>query len=120
MNVLNEIKTIGVKLSVDDFGTGYSSLSYLRNIPLDTIKIDKSFIDDIVTHTDHAPIVASIITLAKNLNLKVVAEGVETLEQVKYLSLRECDEIQGYYFSSPVNQVNFERMLTAQCKKNNS
>jgi len=117
MNVLNEIKSIGVKLAVDDFGTGYSSLSYLKNLPLDTLKIDKSFIDDIVTHTDRAPIVASIITLAKNLNLKVVAEGVETLEQVKYLTARNCDEIQGYYYSSPVSQADFERLLITQTQQ---
>jgi len=111
MKILHGIKSIGVHLSVDDFGTGYSSLAYLKNLPLDTLKIDKSFTDDIINHTDNVPIVASVILLAKNLNLKVVAEGVESVEQVKYLSAHQCDEIQGYYFSKPVNTEDFEALL---------
>jgi diguanylate cyclase (GGDEF)-like protein len=98
---LQQIKSLGVHLSIDDFGTGYSSLSYLKNLPVSTLKIDKSFTDDIVLHSDEAPIVASIIALAKNLKLNVVAEGVETYEQVRYLSAHGCNEIQGYYFSKP-------------------
>lgn len=109
--VLAKIKSLGIKLSVDDFGTGYSSLSYLKNLPLDTLKIDKSFIDDIVLRTDNAPIVETIITLAKNLNLKVVAEGVESFEQVSYLTAHGCNQIQGYYFSKPECAESIEKKL---------
>lgn len=111
MDILNTIKATGVHLSIDDFGTGYSSLSYLNTLPINTIKIDKSFIDEIHHHSDQAPIVASIITLAKNLDLKVVAEGVESYEQLKYLKSHGCHEIQGYYFSRPQNAHAFEAML---------
>ncbi len=113
MKILHGIKSIGVHLSVDDFGTGYSSLAYLKNLPLDTLKIDKSFTDDIINHTDKVPIVASVILLAKNLGLKVVAEGVENIEQVKYLTAHQCDEIQGYYFSKPESTESFQEMLKA-------
>jgi diguanylate cyclase (GGDEF)-like protein len=111
---LQSIKSLGINLSIDDFGTGYSSLSYLKNLPVDTLKIDKSFIDDIVLQSDEAPIVASIIVLAKNLKLKVVAEGVETYEQVKYLSAHHCDEIQGYYFSKPATAKAIELLLKTE------
>lgn len=111
LDALNAIKATGVHLSIDDFGTGYSSLSYLNTLPINTIKIDKSFIDDIHHHTDQVPIVASIITLAKNLDLKVVAEGVESYEQLQYLKSHGCHEIQGYYFSRPQNAQAFEAML---------
>jgi diguanylate cyclase (GGDEF)-like protein len=100
-NILQDIKSLGIGLAIDDFGTGYSSLSYLKNLPVDTLKIDKSFIDDIVLRSDEVPIVASVIALAKNLKLKVVAEGVETYEQVMYLAAHGCNEIQGYYFGRP-------------------
>lgn len=120
MNILNGIRTIGVQLSVDDFGTGYSSLSYLKNLPLDTLKIDKSFIDDIVHRADNVPIADSIILLAKNLNLKVVAEGVETIEQVKYLEAHGCDEIQGFYYSNPVSHTDFETCLKTQIQQSNA
>lgn len=112
LKILHKIKQLGVKLSIDDFGTGYSSLSYLRNLPLDTLKIDKSFTDDIVMHTDQAPIVASIIALARNLKLKVIAEGVESHEQVMYLASHGCNEIQGYYLSRPEPVKFIENMLT--------
>ncbi len=111
IKTIHEIKALGIKISVDDFGTGYSSLSYLKELPLDTLKIDKSFIDDIVLHTDDAPIVKTIITLAKNLNLKIVAEGVESYEQVLYLKAHGCDEIQGYYFSRPKPAKDFEPLF---------
>ena len=111
LKTLHEIKLLGVRLSIDDFGTGYSSLSYLKRLPVDTLKIDKSFTDDIVLHSDTAPIAASIISLAKNLKLKVVAEGVETSDQVKYLTAHECDEIQGYYFSKPAAATAIEELL---------
>lgn len=111
--ILHSIKSLGIHLSIDDFGTGYSSLSYLKNLPVDTLKIDKSFTDDIVLHNDEAPIVASIISLAKNLKLNVVAEGVESYEQVRYLSAHGCNEIQGYYFSKPAPAESIEMLLKA-------
>ncbi len=111
IKALQEIKALGVKLSIDDFGTGYSSLSYLQRLPLDALKIDKSFTDSILLSSDEAPIVASIIALGKNLKFKVVAEGVETQEQLNYLARHGCDEIQGYYFSKPMTASAIEGIL---------
>ncbi len=102
INKLHAIKSLGIQLSIDDFGTGYSNLAYLHTMPIDTLKIDKSFIDTISLNKANAPIVDTIINLAKNLNLKVIAEGVETQEQANYLKARQCDQIQGYYFSKPL------------------
>ena len=112
LKVLQDIKSLGVSLAIDDFGTGYSSLSYLKSLPVDSLKIDKSFTDDIVLHTDEVPIVASVIALARNLKLKVVAEGVESHEQVTYLESHGCHEIQGYYFSRPEPAESIETMLS--------
>ncbi|MFH1494870.1 MAG: EAL domain-containing protein [Pseudomonadota bacterium] len=111
IKTLHDIKLLGIHLSIDDFGTGYSSLSYLKNLPLDTLKIDKSFIDEITIHSEESPIVASIISLARNLKLKVVAEGVESHEQVMYLISQGCNEMQGYYFSRPEPAETVETML---------
>lgn len=111
LELLNQIKSIGVQLSIDDFGTGYSSLAYLKKLPVNTLKIDKTFIDDIVLNTDEVPIVAAIIGLAKNLKFKVVAEGVESKEQLEYLINHSCDEVQGYIFSKPKNASEIEAML---------
>jgi len=108
---MRRLRSMGVKISIDDFGTGYSSLSYLKELPIDTLKIDKVFIDDIVASTDKAPIVETIIILAKNLGLNVVAEGVESLDQVNYLTERGCDQIQGYYFSKPESGELIEKKL---------
>ena len=102
INTLNSIKSLGIQLSVDDFGTGYSNLSYLHTLPVDTLKIDKAFIDAITPNTEKAPIDDTIIHFAKNLDLKVVAEGVETIEQVHYLKKQDCDQIQGYIYSKPL------------------
>jgi diguanylate cyclase (GGDEF)-like protein len=101
IQVLQKIKSLGVHLSIDDFGTGYSSLAYLQSLPVDTLKIDKIFIDDIESQESNAPIVASVIALAKNLQLKVVAEGVETQSQIDYLKNHGCDEVQGYFYGKP-------------------
>lgn len=108
---LTELKKIGVKLSIDDFGTGYSSLAYLQRFPLDVLKIDQSFIQDIKRGDSEAAIVASVIGLSHNLKLQVIAEGVETVEQLTYLRLHGCDEVQGYYFSKPVLAGEFESLL---------
>ena len=102
-SVLQELKEMGLKLAIDDFGTGYSSLSYLKQFPVNKLKIDRSFIRDISTNSDDAAITTAIINMAKSLNLKVIAEGVETESQMSFLREHRCDEIQGYYFSKPIS-----------------
>ena len=99
---LNKLKKLGVKISLDDFGTGFSSLTYLRMLPVETLKIDKSFIDIITTDMQGAKIIDSIINMAHTVNMKVVAEGVETQQQLEYLQHNNCDLIQGYIFSQPI------------------
>jgi EAL domain-containing protein (putative c-di-GMP-specific phosphodiesterase class I) len=101
--VLNQIKALGVKLSIDDFGTGYSSLAHLKKLPVDKLKIDKAFISDIPHDLDDKILVATIVSLAENMNLKVVAEGVETEEQKKFLENIGCIYMQGYWFEKPVD-----------------
>ena len=101
---LNELRKIGVDLSIDDFGTGYSSLTYLKNLPVQTIKIDKSFICEIVSDEAQLRFVQCIFALAHVLDLTVVAEGVETHEQLEKLTQSKCDYIQGYVFSHPVSE----------------
>ncbi len=98
IQILQSLHEMGIKISIDDFGTGYSSLSYLKRFPIDTIKIDKSFVNDIATDPDDAAIVTAIIAMAHSLNFKVIAEGVETEAQLKFLCKHGCDEIQGFYF----------------------
>jgi EAL domain-containing protein (putative c-di-GMP-specific phosphodiesterase class I) len=107
IGILQDLKRLGVTLSIDDFGTGYSSLAYLKRFPIDILKIDRSFVSDITSDPDDAAIVASIISLAHNLRLQVIAEGVETREQLKYLRGEGCDQMQGYYFSKPVPYESF-------------
>ncbi|HWT72070.1 MAG TPA: EAL domain-containing protein [Oxalicibacterium sp.] len=112
--ILGRLRALGVKLSIDDFGTGYSSLAYLKRFPISALKIDQSFVRDIVDDQDDRLIVASIIGLAHNLQLKVVAEGVEDVAQLSYLAQQNCDEIQGYHFSPPVTALEFFRMAAAR------
>jgi diguanylate cyclase (GGDEF)-like protein/PAS domain S-box-containing protein len=111
VGILEHLKTVGVQLSIDDFGTGYSSLAYLKRFPIDALKIDQSFVRDITRDQDDAAIVASIISLAHNLRLQVIAEGVETREQLSYLQRHRCDEMQGFYFSPAVPAEEIETML---------
>ena len=100
---LLEIQAMGVHISIDDFGTGYSSLARLKKFPIESVKIDRSFIADVAVDPDDAAIVSAVIAMAHNLRLKVVAEGVETLEQIRFLRERNCDEVQGYLISRPIS-----------------
>lgn len=114
---LTTLKEMGVGLSIDDFGTGYSSLSYLKRLPIDTIKIDKSFIRDIKTDPDDATIISAIIKMSHGLKLKVIAEGVETQEQLDFLTLEGCDQYQGYLISEPVSADKFAALMRALQEK---
>jgi EAL domain-containing protein (putative c-di-GMP-specific phosphodiesterase class I) len=112
--LLREIRSLGLRLSMDDFGTGYSSLSYLHLLPLNELKIDRSFITAIPAGGGHAPLVDAIIAMSHSLGLTVVAEGVETQAQLEYLRARGCDECQGYLFSKPLPAEQFaEKYLSA-------
>ncbi len=99
---LRGLRSMGVRIAIDDFGTGYSSLSYLKTLSLDKLKIDKSFVQDVFDSEDNATIVKTIIQLSKNLGMQVIAEGVETLEQERFLIELGCDEGQGYWYGKPV------------------
>ena len=107
MRIMEELKCIGVGLSIDDFGTGYSSLSYLKRFPIDKIKIDRSFVHDLETNANDAAIIRMVIGIASELERKVIAEGVETVEQLEFLKRHHCDEYQGFYCSPavPAEQV---------------
>jgi len=108
---LNSLKEAGISLSIDDFGTGYSSLNYLKRFPIDTIKIDRSFVKDLHDDADDAAICAAIIAMSRQLGLNVVAEGVETREQLKFLRRHKCDHIQGFIFSRPLSADDFFAFL---------
>jgi diguanylate cyclase (GGDEF)-like protein/PAS domain S-box-containing protein len=110
---LQQLSDMGIHLSIDDFGTGYSSLSYLKRFPINTLKIDKSFVRDITTDSDDAAIAKAVIALAHSMKLKVIAEGVETVEQLDFLRAQSCDQIQGYYLSRPVLAAQIEKLLVA-------
>jgi diguanylate cyclase (GGDEF)-like protein/PAS domain S-box-containing protein len=110
-SILETLRESGVQVAVDDFGTGYSSLSYLRKFPIDALKIDQSFVGRLGTTVDDASIVRAVISMAQSLRLRVVAEGVETLEQSEFLQALACDEAQGFYFSKPVPPLEFAALL---------
>jgi EAL domain-containing protein (putative c-di-GMP-specific phosphodiesterase class I) len=116
LTILKELKALGIKLAMDDFGTGYSSLSYLKRFPFDKLKIDLSFVRDILIDPESAAIARTIIAMAHTLNLRVIAEGVETTGQRDYLRANSCDEMQGFLFSRPVTAHEMEIMLRDERK----
>jgi diguanylate cyclase (GGDEF)-like protein/PAS domain S-box-containing protein len=109
LSILNRLKEMGIRISIDDFGTGYSSLSYLKRFPIDTVKIDQDFVRDLTD--DDAAIISAVISMARALNLRVIAEGVETEEQLAFLRREQCAEMQGFLFSEPLSAVEFEKTL---------
>jgi len=111
VETLRALRALGVGISIDDFGMGYSSLNYLKRFPLNAVKIDRAFVNDITSNHDDAAIVSAVIGMARSLRLRVVAEGVETAEQFAFLRSHECDEAQGYYFSRPIPAEDMTRML---------
>jgi EAL domain-containing protein (putative c-di-GMP-specific phosphodiesterase class I) len=113
-SALAEISDMGLGLALDDFGTGHSSLYYLKRFPIHRIKIDRSFVDEIPSNADDCAITSAIIAMAHSLRLEVVAEGVETQEQMAFLRERGCDQVQGFLFSPAVTAAEFERFLEAE------
>lgn len=114
LKTLHELKSMGIHISIDDFGTGYSSLSYLKRFPIDTLKIDRSFVMDIQTDANDSAIVLAIIALAHSLKLKVIAEGVEQRHQAQFLLEHGCEMVQGYLFSPPVTGEEFEKLIAKE------
>ena len=110
-SILKTLRASGVQLAIDDFGTGYSSLSYLRKFPINALKIDQSFVRQITTAPDETTIVTAVISMGRSLKLRVVAEGVETQEELAFLQAHHCDEAQGYHFSRPVVPQQFAKLL---------
>jgi EAL domain-containing protein (putative c-di-GMP-specific phosphodiesterase class I) len=116
VEILRDIKSSGIGLSIDDFGTGYSSLAYLSKLPIDTLKIDRTFISDIINNHEDAAITRAVIVLAHELDLKVIAEGVETFDQLDLLVKNGCDQIQGYLFSKPVTSDECAALIKSSCR----
>jgi len=111
LRMMQRLRERGIHLALDDFGTGYSSLAYLKRFPINTLKIDKAFIDDIATSSEDRHMAQAIITIAHNLGLKVVAEGVEHENQLSILRRFKCEMLQGYLYSKPLSSTRFERLL---------
>ncbi len=113
VNTLQKLKKIGVAIVIDDFGVGYSNLNYLKHLPLDKLKIDKAFIKDLPRKEDDRIIVLAIIAMARTLKLRVLAEGVEHDQQIKFLYENNCDEVQGYYYSPPIPAYQYEKLINS-------
>jgi EAL domain-containing protein (putative c-di-GMP-specific phosphodiesterase class I) len=111
--MLRELKAMGVRLAVDDFGTGYSSLSYLMQFPIDALKVDRSFVREITAEGDTSPIITAVIAMGRSLNQRVIAEGVETGEQLAFLRAQHCEEGQGFHFSRPLPADQFTTLLAS-------
>jgi EAL domain-containing protein (putative c-di-GMP-specific phosphodiesterase class I) len=111
------IRAKGIRFSIDDFGTGYSSLSYLKHFPIDTLKIDRSFVMDAIDNKDDQELIKTIITMARNLSIETIAEGVETKDQHEFLLRNGCQFMQGYYHGRPMTAEEFEHLLHAQNKE---
>jgi diguanylate cyclase (GGDEF)-like protein/PAS domain S-box-containing protein len=120
VRVLQQLKDMGIRVAIDDFGTGYSSLGYLKRFPIDSVKIDRSFILDIPHDNDDVAITRAVIAMAHSLRLKVIAEGVETEEQYQFLRNHDCDEMQGYYFSEPIDAAALVRLVSGPRGKSGS
>jgi EAL domain-containing protein (putative c-di-GMP-specific phosphodiesterase class I) len=119
-SIMHELRDAGIRIAIDDFGTGFSSLSYLQRLPIDTLKIDRSFISRIPVNEGDMKLVRSIISIGKELELEVVAEGVETKEQLEFLRSIGCDQIQGFYFSKPLAPADFESFVADWPKQSGS
>lgn len=120
LSTLEALKDMGVRLAIDDFGTGYSSLSYLRRFPIDALKLDQTFVHEITEDPESAPIARAVISMGKNLKKKVIAEGVETRQQVDFLRTQQCDEGQGFFFSKPLAAEQFAHLLRVGLEHSNS
>ena len=114
ISILQELKGMGIEISIDDFGTGYSSLNYLKSFPIDTLKIDRSFISQVTSNNQDAAIAKAIIAMAHSLQLKVIAEGVETAAQLAFLCEEGCQVFQGYFYSPPLPAAEFAQFLAAK------
>jgi EAL domain-containing protein (putative c-di-GMP-specific phosphodiesterase class I) len=114
LGIMTRLKQMGVRLSIDDFGTGYSSLAYLKRFPIDTVKIDQHFVRDLTQSASDGEIIAAVISMARALKLHVVAEGVETEEQLAFLRKHHCETMQGFLFSRPLPAEEFEAILARQ------
>lgn len=114
IETLEKLKSMGIRIAIDDFGTGYSSLGYLKRLPVDILKIDRSFVSDVTDNRDDAAIVEAIIAMAQSLKLQVIAEGVETAGQLEFLQAHQCNEIQGFYFSRPLPAEQAEQLISAR------
>ena len=108
---MTELQVLGVQFAIDDFGTGYSSLSALKNFPVARLKIDQSFVRNLASDPDDRGIASAVISLGQKLNMRVIAEGVETEEQLAFLRDNQCDEIQGYHFSKPISAIDIEKLI---------
>ena len=112
--MLKQLHGMGIHISIDDFGTGYSSLAYIKRFPINTLKIDRTFVRDITTDADDKAIVTAIISMSRSLGYSVTAEGVETKEQLAFLRMQGCDELQGYFLSRPLSTGDLEIWLSEQ------